>query len=59
MVHLPLDELEKERPAKITVQLAAKIMDDRFSFGTAVKMKKRWAYYINTATFIKYMKGCL
>ena len=71
MVHLTLDELEKERPAKITVQLAAKIMEvtprflqmglqyDRFSFGTAVKMEKRWAYYINTARFIKYMKGCL
>ena len=28
-----------------------------FPFGTAVKMKKRYAYYINPAAFDRYMRG--
>lgn len=54
------------RPPKISVQDAAQIMDvtprflqialqqGKFPFGTGVKMD-RWAYYINTERFIKYM----
>ena len=64
-----LEQIEIERPAKITVQLAAKIMGvtprflqmslqyDKFPFGTAVKMDKRWSYYINTERFVGYMKA--
>lgn len=64
-----LEDLEREKPVKITVQQAAKIMGvtprflqmglqyGKFPFGTAVKMEKRWAYYINTERFIKYMKA--
>lgn len=29
----------------------------RFPFGTAVKMDKRWSYYINAARFERYMAG--
>lgn len=29
----------------------------RFPFGTAVKMDKRWSYYINPARFQRYMAG--
>lgn len=66
--NVTLQELEVQRPAKITVAVAAKIMQvtprfvqmglqqDKFPFGTAVKMK-RWSYYINTDEFIQYMKG--
>jgi phage antirepressor YoqD-like protein len=52
----------------ITVTEAAKLMgvtplflqlalrDNRFPFGTAVKMKQ-WAYYINADRLAKYLKG--
>jgi hypothetical protein len=65
---MTLEQLEKEKPEKITVDQAAQIMGvtpqflrialqhNKFPFGTAVKFK-RWSYYINTARFIKYMKG--
>lgn len=65
---MTLEELEKERPERITVDQAARIMGvtpqflrialqhNKFPFGTAVKFK-RWSYYINTERFIKYMKG--
>ncbi len=65
---MTLEQLEKERPEKITVDQAAQIMGvtpqflrialqhNKFPFGTAVKFK-RWSYYINTERFIKYMKG--
>jgi len=29
----------------------------KFPFGVAVKMAKRWAYYINPAAFEKFMAG--
>jgi len=32
------------------------LQQDRFPFGTAVKMK-RWSYYINAAKFYDYLKG--
>lgn len=65
---MTLEQLEKERPERITVDQAARIMGvtpqflrialqhNKFPFGTAVKFK-RWNYYINTERFIKYMKG--
>lgn len=65
---MTLEQLEKERPERITVDQAARIMGvtpqflrialqhNKFPFGTAVKFK-RWSYYINTERFIKYMKG--
>jgi hypothetical protein len=65
---MTLEQLEKEKPEKITVDQAAAIMGvtpqflrialqhNKFPFGTAVKFK-RWSYYINTERFIKYMKG--
>lgn len=66
---MTLDELIRERPARISVPDAAKIMDvtprfihaglqrGKFNFGTAIKMSKRWSYYINTERFIQYMLG--
>lgn len=66
---MTLEQLKKERPPKIPVVVAAKIMDKtprflhlalqdgRFPFGTAVWMGGRWSYYINTERFIKYMEG--
>ena len=54
---------------KVTVQEAARLMGvtprflqmglqhDRFPFGTAVKMAKRWSYYINAERFRQYMDG--
>ena len=33
------------------------LKQDKFPFGAAVKMKKRYAYYINPAAFERYMKG--
>lgn len=63
-----INELEQKKPTTITVQQAAKIMNvtprflqiglqqERFPFGTAVKMK-RWSYYINAERFMQYMKG--
>lgn len=55
--------------SKLTVREAAAIMgvtprflhlalqQERFPFGTAVKMKGRWSYYINTERFLQYMKA--
>jgi len=66
---MTLEQLEKEKPEKITVAQAAAIMGvtpqflrlalqhDKFPFGTAIKFTGRWSYYINTERFIKYMKG--
>ena len=68
---MTLQQLENEKPAKLTVQQAAAIMGvtprflqmglqyERFSFGTGVMMDKRWSYYINTERFIKYMKAAV
>lgn len=54
---------------KLTVQEAARIMGvtprflhlglqhNRFPFGAAVKMDKRWSYYINAKRFYRYMEG--
>lgn len=65
---MTLEQLEKERPEKMTVMMAAKIMkvtprfiqlglqQGQFPFGVAVQMT-RWSYYINTDKFIEYMKG--
>ena len=33
------------------------LKQDKFPFGAAVKMKKRYAFYINPAAFEKYMRG--
>lgn len=66
---MTLQDLMKQNPSKVTILQASKIMgvtplflqmglrDDKFPFGTAVKMKKEWSYYINTARFIQYMQG--
>lgn len=66
---MTLQQLKNEMPAKVTIQVAAKIMkvtprflhmslqQDRFPFGTAVKMGSEWSYYINTVRFVKYMDG--
>ncbi len=63
-----LQDLEQAAPPTMTVQQAAAIMgvtprflqlalqQERFPFGTAVKMK-RWSYYVNTERFLQYMKG--
>ena len=65
---MTLSELEKTRPAKISVPEAAKIMgvtpqflrlglqQGKYSFGEAVKMK-HWRYNINTERFICYMRA--
>jgi hypothetical protein len=29
----------------------------RYPFGAAVRMSRRWSYYINSARFEKYMRG--
>jgi len=54
---------------KLTVKEAAAIMgvtpqflrmglrQQRFPFGVAVKMERRWAYYINAEKFYSYLKG--
>ena len=58
-----------EQQEKIRVTDAAKIMgvspmflrmglrQNRFPFGTAVKMNRRWAYYIHGGKFTEYMEG--
>ncbi len=58
-----------EHVGKIQVTEAAEIMgvspmflrmglrQNRFPFGTAVFMKKRWAYYIHPVKFKAYMEG--
>ena len=33
------------------------LQQEKFPFGAAVKMKKRYAYYINPAAFEKYLRG--
>ena len=65
---MTLEQLKSERPATISVQEAAAIMEvtprflqvalqqERFPFGTGVKMEQ-WAFYINTVRFILYMEG--
>ncbi len=54
---------------RLSVVSAAEIMDvdpqflrlglqqGRFPFGVAVKMKKRWAYYISADRFYAYLRG--
>jgi hypothetical protein len=32
------------------------LQQEKFPFGVAIKMKKRWAYYINPAQFNEYMR---
>ena len=65
---MTLQEVEKTRPAKLTILEAAAIMEvtprflqlslqqQKFNFGAAIE-GDRWVYYINTERFIKYMKG--
>ena len=65
---MTLENIEKTRPSKLTIQEAAAIMgvapmflrlalrQQRFEFGTAIESGK-WVYYINTERFIRYMKG--
>jgi len=64
---MTLRELETKRPATITINDAAEIMEvtpqflrialqqGRFPFGVGVEMSQ-WAYYINTERFLCYMK---
>lgn len=64
---MDIEELQRKKPARISIPEAAEIMDvdpqflrivlqkGRFPFGVAVK-RGRWAYYINTRRFINYMK---
>ena len=66
---MTLEQLEQNKLPTLTIKEAATIMgitprylhmalqQERFPFGTAVKMEGRWSYYINTERFIRYMKG--
>jgi hypothetical protein len=66
---LTLQDISQQRPPKLTVQQASKIMGvtprflqvslqhERFPFGTGVKVNKRWSYYINTERFLSYMQA--
>ena len=68
---MTLDQIKRTKPPTVTIQDAAKIMgvtplflqyslqQDRFPFGTATKMEKRWRYYIHAGRFIQYMEGSL
>lgn len=59
--------MNKNLPQKILPTEAAKIMgvtpqfiriglqQNKFSFGTAVKINKRWSYYINEKKFKEYL----
>lgn len=65
---MTLEQLIKENPPTTTIQQASSIMNvtplflrhallqGKFSFGVGVEMKHN-EFYINTARFIKYMKG--
>lgn len=33
------------------------LQQGRFPFGTAVKMRKQWSYYINPVQFREYLRG--
>ncbi len=33
------------------------LQQDKFPFGTAVKMGKQWSYYINKNKFLEYISG--
>ena len=37
--------------------LRVALQQGRLPFGVAVKMEKRWAYYINPVAFALYMRG--
>ncbi len=64
---LELNDIQPQDKIKVTD--AAKIMgvtpmflrlglrQKCFPFGTAVKMNRRWAYYIHGGKFTEYMKG--
>ncbi len=64
---MTLYEMAKQRPAKISVEQAAEIMNvtpqfirmglrhGKLPFGVGIKMDKRWSYYINTERFLAYM----
>jgi hypothetical protein len=64
---MTLGELETKRPATITINDAAEIMEvtpqflrialqqGKFPFGVGVEMSQ-WAYYINSDRFIYYMR---
>jgi len=64
-----LEQLKKEMPPSITIQVAAPIMgvsqqflrfalrDGRFPFGVGQMMDKQYEYYINTKRFIAYMEA--
>ena len=61
-----MDNIEMEH---ISVKLAAKLMgkseqfvrvglrNDKFPFGTAVKLSSQWTYYISPKVFLEYI-GC-
>ncbi|MFA5307643.1 MAG: hypothetical protein WC365_09400 [Candidatus Babeliales bacterium] len=65
---MTLQEIERDKPATISIQTAATIMEvspqflraalmqDRFPFGTGVKMSQN-EFYINTTRFVLYMEG--
>lgn len=65
---MTLQDIEKSKPPKLTIQEASQIMgvtprflqlalqQSKFSFGIAVE-GDRWVYYINTERFIHYMKA--
>lgn len=60
---------QMSQEGKLTIAEAAKRMGvnprflhmglqhNRFPFGTAVKMDKRWSYYINAERFRRWMAG--
>jgi hypothetical protein len=66
---MTLEQLKKEMPPSITIQVAAPIMevsqqflrfalrDGRFPFGIGQMMDKQYEYYINTKRFIAYMEA--
>ena len=65
---MTLEDVRKNKPTKLTIRQASKIMgvtplflqlalrQNKFDFGVAVE-GDRWIYYINTERFLNYMEG--
>lgn len=62
-----MDEINNKEIDQISVKLASKLMgkseqflrvglrNDRFPFGTAVKLSSQWTYYISPKLFFDYI----
>ena len=69
MQEVTLEQLKRELPPTISIQVAAPIMgvsqqflrfalrDGRFPFGVGQLMEVQYEYYINTKRFIAYMEA--